>query len=241
MLGYWRAQCFLRRALRAECRTSSAVPWVKAVADLEFPVLHLVVGDEEVLDFADQVFAEVVDVFDLFVFFGFGADGDEAVVAFGFSVFGLVGFDDADEADRDDEAGGDGGLAEDENVEGVAVGAEGSGDVAEVEREGGAGREDGVECEGVEGFVEFEFGAGRNLRGFRSWRGVRGFRGGRGGVRRGGWGAVCGVFWAWGYLREGRSARGAPGGWTGRGKWLRKKASAVSERVSIWCAYVMIA
>ena len=84
-------------------------------------------------------------------------DGDEAVVAIGFAVFGLFGFHDAEEADEDGAAGEDGFVHEDEDVEGVAVAADGLGDEAEVVGEDHAGGEGGFEEKDVLFLVEGVF------------------------------------------------------------------------------------
>jgi hypothetical protein len=117
--------------------------------------LEVMVVDEELLEFGEEILGKIGGAGDLGVEVVGLSDGQQAVVAGGLFAVALFAFDDSDETGAEEAAGECGLVHEDENVDGIAVGGNGTGKKAEVVGELHAGRKDFFEGEdlliGVEG------------------------------------------------------------------------------------------
>jgi hypothetical protein len=106
-----------------------------------------VIVDEEVLEFLEEFFREIVETLDVGVLVVCVGNRDEAVVSDALLAVDLLTFDDSDEAGGNENAGEGWLIHENEDVDGVAVSGDGAGEESEVVGEGHAGGKDGFERE----------------------------------------------------------------------------------------------
>lgn len=99
--------------------------------DAKFLSSLLVIGDEELFEFFQEIWVEIVDVLDFRIVTAMSRNAEQPVIPLGFSLFGLLGFYDSDETGRNDASSEGRLIHEDKDVFGISICSFSAGNEAE--------------------------------------------------------------------------------------------------------------